>query len=74
MPNYRQIPNATLCLHCGKVIVEHHRTNRKRYHPECKKLVDKMCKTASQRLRRAGIWISDPDKGITLALQKKLGL
>jgi len=74
MPNYRQISDTTVCLHCGKPIVEHHKTNRKKYHPKCKVIVDRMSNIATQRLRRSGIWISDPDKGITKALQKKLGI
>ena len=74
MPNFRKIPDKTICLHCGKAIVEHHRTKRKLYHPKCKKIVNHMSNIATQRLRRAGVYISDPDKGITIKLQKILGL
>lgn len=74
MGNKRKILDKTLCLGCGKPIIEHHRTNRKKYHQPCKRVADRLSNLASQRLRRAGIWVSEPDKGITIALQKILGL
>jgi len=59
MSKIRQISDQTICLCCDKLIIEHHRTNRKKYHPDCKKKMDKLSNLSTQRLRRSGIWISE---------------
>jgi len=64
----RKLPDVTGCKHCGLVIFEHHRTNRRKYHAECKVIVDRASNLRSQQRRRAR------QGRISPSLQRSLGL